>query len=252
VRRTATSYTTTPSGAYRCAAGAAGRHHAGGAAVAGRVQDARAGGRNLAIGAAEARLAHAHAALAHALRGAPVHMVSKCTVACTAAENGLHVEKNRAPLPSLRTAYAALLVEIYVFFIRITLYQQSKRSGWRQRRARASWALGRACPAQLVCEQKSQGSTLHCSSSAGMRAGQWPAGMAPLMASRHTTVRLRTPTPHGAEHGPQGPTWHSTAALLACHAFMCGPICVRRQSLPSTNDDIARAGRGTDKAPMIM
>ncbi len=76
MRRTATLYTTAMPGPHRSAAGAAGRDHAGGAAVAGRVQDARAGGRDLAVGPAKARLAHAHAALAHALRGTQAYIIS--------------------------------------------------------------------------------------------------------------------------------------------------------------------------------
>lgn len=64
----------------------------------------------------------------------------------------------------------------------------------------------RACPAQLVCEQKSHGATLHCSWSAGGRAGQRSAVIAPPSASRHATVRLRTPTPHATGQAPQAPT----------------------------------------------
>lgn len=64
----------------------------------------------------------------------------------------------------------------------------------------------RACPAQLVCEQKSHGATLHCSWSAGGRAGQRSAGIAPPSASEHATVRLRTPTPHATGQAPHAPT----------------------------------------------
>ena len=59
--------TLNPWAGHRRTARAAGGHHACGAAVAGRVEDARAGRRDLAVIPAVARLAHAHARLAHAL-----------------------------------------------------------------------------------------------------------------------------------------------------------------------------------------
>ena len=73
--------------------------------------------------------------------------------------------------------------------------------------------MSHTCCAQLVVAQKSQGSTLHCSSSAGRTPRQALSLTACPSWSMHVTVLLWMPPPQARLHAPQVPTFTPKAFL---------------------------------------